>query len=98
MPNIFSLALHDPAGLRRLDLSNNAFTRLPAALSTATALTCLALNGNSQLRLRRADKAVLPELPNLQRLEVEGIVAVNPALLRTLQERLPALTVIPMPA
>ena len=98
MPNIFRLPLHYHAGLKRLDLSNNAFTRLPAALSTATALTCLTLNGNSELRLRRADKAVLPELPNLQHLEVEGIVAVNPALLRTLQERLPALSVVPMPA
>lgn len=62
-------------GLHSLDLSRNKFTHLPPALSAATALTCLTLNGNSMLRLRAPDAAVLLALPRLHRLEIEGIAA-----------------------
>ena len=80
-----------PAGLHSLDLSLNKFTHLPPVLSTATALTCLTLSGNSKLRLRAADAAVILALSRLQRLEINGIVAAGPALLQQLQQRLPHL-------
>lgn len=53
------------AGLRSLYLSSNRLTRLPPALSAATALTTLCLRWNDELRLSRADEQLLAALPLL---------------------------------
>lgn len=92
--------LTENADLPNLDLTHNEFTRLPATLSTATALTSLSMAQNCELRLCEADAAVLAALPRLQRLNVQGIKAADPALLQQLQHRMrmPGLTAIPPPA
>ncbi|PSC72329.1 Small GTP-binding [Micractinium conductrix] len=58
-------------GLQRLSLEDNQFTTLPPALATATALTRLALSGNSELRASDAElcQALLP-MAGLQALGV----------------------------
>ena len=86
------------AGLHSLDLSGNRFDCLPPALSTATALTHLTLNGCHLMQLTEADTAVLLALPRLQRLEIEGIRSAEPALIQQWQLRMPNLRIVPMPA
>ncbi len=86
------------AGLHSLDLSGNRFACLPPALSTATSLTRLALNGSHSMRLTEADTAVLLALPHLQQLEIEGVAAADADLLHEWQLRMPGLQIAPMPA
>lgn len=86
-----------PADLQHLDLSHNLFRRLPTALSSATALTRLTLNGNSWLSLCKDDAAVLLVLQRLRLLEVSRIKAAEPALLNELWQRMPHLRVVGMP-
>ncbi|PRW44546.1 L domain [Chlorella sorokiniana] len=59
-------------GLHSLDLSRNEFVLLPPAITRATALTHLGLDGNSQLVLSTSERAALLALPCLQQLDMEG--------------------------
>lgn len=86
-----------PADLRVLSLADNLLTRLPPTLSTATALTCLDISYNPELRFCEAGIDTLLALPLLQCLKLRGIQAADPSLLRELQERLPHLTLEPPP-
>ena len=55
--------------LKSLELDNNLFTSLPSALSSATALTSLALRGNRGVKLTAADvEGVLSRLLSLREL------------------------------
>lgn len=82
-----------PADLESLDLSYDQFARLPAALSTATALTSLSVERNTSLNLGAADAEVLLALPRLRQLHIGGIAAADPGLLHELQLGAPKLTI-----
>jgi Leucine-rich repeat (LRR) protein len=88
------------SGLQSLDLRHNEFARMPAALSYATALTTLALDGNKQLALDEANVWVLLDLRLLRQLSTHGIniAAANQYMLRLLRWRLPHLRLLPLPA
>ncbi|PRW39229.1 solute carrier family 40 member chloroplastic [Chlorella sorokiniana] len=70
-------------GLINLDLRANCFTRLPSALSTATALTSLNLTLNDGLHLLAEDLPVLQRMVSLAELALPAAAAESaPAALR----------------
>lgn len=81
------------ADLRVLDVSHNKFTRLPGAITAATALTSLVLTGNDGLRLCKEDAAVLRALPRLQRVHILGLPPPDPALVQEMQRTTPHLRI-----
>lgn len=100
----FEAATLPPApytGLSSLDISGNAFARLPPVLSSATTLTRLTIDEDtaSGLCSCEASLAMLRTLPRLQGLEVGHIAAAGPAShFDDLQARLPNLSVVATPA
>lgn len=73
-----------------LDLSQNRFARLPAALSAATALSSLKLAGNQDLELVAEDLPVLQRMAGLAELHLSASTAERApaALLGWLEPRL----------
>ncbi|KAL4419741.1 hypothetical protein ABPG75_006839 [Micractinium tetrahymenae] len=80
-------------GLQSLDLSKNQLgPRLPRALASATALTSLLLDSNSQLRLAVADvRDVLERLRRLCLLSLHGTAGVVPAAAQRVRSSMPLL-------
>lgn len=78
------------ADLRCLDLGNNSIATLPAALSAATSLTRLELDGNPALALSASDVDILSVLPYLRILVMKRDNTPT-RVLRSLYRRMPAL-------
>ncbi|EFN53320.1 hypothetical protein CHLNCDRAFT_137019 [Chlorella variabilis] len=76
--------------LRCLDLGNNSIATLPAALSAATSLTRLELDGNPALALSASDVDILSVLPYLRILVMKRDNTPT-RVLRSLYRRMPAL-------
>lgn len=73
------------ADLHVLDASCNMFTRLPGAITAATALISLVLIGNDGLMLCKEDAAVLRALPRLQRVHIFDLPPPDPTLVEEMQ-------------
>lgn len=79
------------AALQVLNLASNCFQRLPPALSAATALSRLHLEGNPSLTLRQEDVAgILACMAALRTLSL-GAAKATPGVLLHLGATLPAL-------
>ncbi|KAL4419720.1 hypothetical protein ABPG75_006818 [Micractinium tetrahymenae] len=83
------------AGLEDLDLSqNNLVPGLPPALTSATSLTRVVLDGNAKLALTEADVAgVVAGMPRLRTLSLRETAGAAPEALDRLPFSLPLLEV-----
>ncbi|KAL4419708.1 hypothetical protein ABPG75_006806 [Micractinium tetrahymenae] len=84
------------AGLEALDLGHNRLPRLPAELASATSLTSLLLDHNSQLQLsgHEADAILAQHLPRLCLLGLQGTAGVARGALKRIRTSLPDLEVV----